>query len=173
MAWVGRRTGASYRLLSEAEFEYSARGKTRPGSYPAYFFGADAKDFCRYGNGMDTTGKRKVPGVTWTVLPCDDGYAYTSPVGSFAANPFGLSDMHGNLWQWVEDCWHEGYEEKGEKPPIDGSAWTTTGDCGRRVVRGGSWSNQPGYLRAAVRSRNPRANRSSGSGLRVARTLNP
>ena len=174
VAWLGKRTGVAYRLPSESEFEYAARGQTRPGAYPAYFFGADAKDFCRFGNGADATAKRKVPGASgWIVLPCDDGHAHTSPAGSFPANPFGLSDMHGNVWQWLEDCWHDSYEASGERAPVDGSAWTATGDCDLRVLRGGAWDGYPGVLRAANRDRDPRDYRNDRAGLRVARTLNP
>jgi hypothetical protein len=103
----------------------------------------------RYGNGADQTAKSAVPGASnWTIAPCNDGYAYTSPVGSFAANAFGLCDMQGNARQWTEDCHHDNYAGA----PSDGSAWTT-GDCSRRVLRGGSWFVDPGDLRAASRRR--------------------
>jgi formylglycine-generating enzyme required for sulfatase activity len=127
--WLARKTGKTYRLLTEAEWEYAARARTEPGTYPRYSFGNDEKDLCRYGNGADQTAKSSIPNAKdWTVAPCNDGYAYTSPVGSFAANGFALYDMQGNASQWTEDCWHDTYAGASS----DGSAWTT-GDCGGRV----------------------------------------
>jgi formylglycine-generating enzyme required for sulfatase activity len=138
-AWLGKKTGKTYRLLSEAEWEYAARGQTRPGTYPRYFFGDDERDMCQYGNGADQTAKEKVPWnwASFHFFPCNDGYAYTSPVGSFQPNTFGLYDMHGNVWQWVEDC-TAGYEEA----PNDGTANGATkliGDWCPRTLRGGSF----------------------------------
>jgi formylglycine-generating enzyme required for sulfatase activity len=89
-------------------------------------------------------------------------------VGSFAANPFGLFDMHGNAWVWTEDCYHDSYIGA----PADGSAWTK-GDCKSRVLRGGSWINYPGNLRAAMRDGDPADYRYYDDGLRVVRTLAP
>ena len=167
-AWLSKKTGQGYRLLSESEWEYAARGQTSPGNYPRYFFGDSESDFCRYGNGADATTKQKVPGVNWTVLPCDDKYAYTSPVGSFSANGFGLFDMHGNVWQWTQDCWNKKYDGS----PANGSPWTT-GDCSLRVLRGGSWGYKPTGLRAAFRGRDNPASRNGRVGSRLARTLLP
>ncbi|MGP0058819.1 MAG: SUMF1/EgtB/PvdO family nonheme iron enzyme [Beijerinckiaceae bacterium] len=167
VAWLAKKTGKTYRLLSESEWEYAARGQTLPGAYPRYFFGDAEKDMCRYGNGADQTAKEKVPGLIWAVVPCNDGYAYTSPVGSFLPNAFGLYDMHGNVWQWVEDCYAENYQGA----PTDGSA-KTTGECSRRVLRGGSWNYNPRYLRAALRFWLIPVNRYDSYGFRLARTLN-
>ena len=89
---------------------------------------------------------------------------HTAPVGSFQANAFGLNDMIGNVFEWVTDCWNDGYE----KAPLDGSAWEA-GDCGRRVLRGGSWFTPPGYVRASFRNRFDPDYRSSSFGFRVAR----
>jgi formylglycine-generating enzyme required for sulfatase activity len=167
--WLARKTGKTYRLLTEAEWEYAARARTEPGAYPRYSFGNDEKDLCRYGNGADQMAKTSIAGAKdWTVAPCNDGYAYTSPVGSFAANGFGLYDMQGNAWQWTEDCYHDSYAGA----PSDGRAWTT-GDCGRRVLRGGSWGSGPGELRAAFRGRNTPGSRSGDGGFRLGRTLTP
>ncbi len=85
---------------------------------------------------------------------CGDSYHYTAPAGSFPANPWGLHDMHGNVWEWVQDCWHYTYEGA----PTDGSVWTS-GDCSRRVFRGGSWLNDAWGLRSAFRLSDARTNR--------------
>ena len=92
----------------------------------------------------------------------------TAPVGSFPANPYGLYDMVGNVWEWTEDCWNESYHGA----PADGSAWTS-GDCSRRVVRGGSWAYDPDFLRSAYRGRYASGSRVNILGFRVARTLTP
>jgi formylglycine-generating enzyme required for sulfatase activity len=169
VAWLARKTGKAYRLLTESEWEYAARARTEPGAYPRYSFGNDAKDLCRYGNGADQTAKDGIEGTKgWTVAPCNDGYAYTSPVGNFTANGFGLFDMQGNAWQWTVDCYHDSYTGA----PSDASAWTT-GDCGRRVVRGGSWDDLPRGLRAAFRFRYSSGFRDSRLGFRLGRTLTP
>jgi len=167
--WLSDKTKQPYRLLSESEWEYSARGRTAPGTYPRYFFGDSEKEFCAYGNGADETKKKQVPGASgWTTLPCASGYLYTSPVGSFKPNLFGLYDMHGNVWQWVQDCYYDSYNGA----PSDGSAWTS-GACSYRVVRGGSWLSLPQYLRPASRSGNSTGIRSDTLGFRVGRTLTP
>ncbi len=92
----------------------------------------------------------------------------TAPVDSFAANPFGLYQMVGNVWEWTEDCWHANYEGA----PADGAPWMTD-DCGRRVIRGGSWNDNPVDLRSAFRFRAFTDFRDNYLGFRVARTLNP
>src|ERR1700693_6185899 len=167
VAWLARKTGKTYRLPTEAEWEYAARARTAPGAYPRYSFGDDEKDLCRYGNGVDQRAKSTIPGATNSAIAsCDDGYAYTSPAGSFAANGFGLFDMQGNAWQWTEDCYHDSYAGA----PSDGSAWTS-GGLGRRVLRGGSWLYAPGYLRAAFRGRYSSVGRTNDLGFRVGSTL--
>jgi formylglycine-generating enzyme required for sulfatase activity len=172
LEWLSKQTGKPYRLLTEAEWEYAARGRTTPGPAPRFFYGDDAKQMCKYGNGADQTAQKTIPGADkWTVIPCPDGYAYTAPVGSFSPNPFGLHDMHGNVWEWVADCWHDSYN--GTPPDRRLQAWTTgtTGDCSRRVVRGGSWSYGPQFLRAAYRGRFTANSRYDTLGFRVGRTL--
>ncbi len=164
-AWLLKKTDKPYRLLSEAEREYV----TRAGTTTRYHFGDDDKKLCQYANGADRTAKEKIGGTEkWTIADCDDGYAYTAPVGRFLANSFGLHDVHGNVWEWVEDCYHDSYRGA----PTDGSAWTT-GDCSNRVRRGGSWSFGPRVLRAAFRARGPSTKRYDGFGFRVVRTLGP
>ena len=136
-------TGKNYRLPSEAEWEYAARA----GSQTAYSFGDNVGELGRYGwfnNNSNNT---------------------THPVGEKLPNAFGLHDMHGNVWEWTEDCWNENYSNA----PTDGSAWTA-GNCSLRVVRGGSWYIDPQYLRSAGRDRFTTASRFSSVGFRVART---
>jgi formylglycine-generating enzyme required for sulfatase activity len=148
MAWLSRKTGKAYRLLTEAEWEYA----TRAGSTTAYYWG-------------DEIGKGNANcdgcGSQWDNVQ-------TAPVGSFAANAFGLYDMAGNVWQWTQDCYLENYN--GASP--DGSAWTG-GDCSRRVIRGGSWISIPPILRSAGRFWNTVNSRGNLLGFRVARTLSP
>jgi formylglycine-generating enzyme required for sulfatase activity/uncharacterized caspase-like protein len=167
--WLKRKTGKSYRLLTEAEWEYAARGRTEPGKYPRYSFGNDEKDLCRFGNGADqTTNSSAAAGVrNWpATAPCKDGHAYTAPVGQFAANDFDLYDMQGNALQWTQDCYHDDYVGA----PSNGSAWTS-GDCSRRMLRGGGWNDGPWYLRAARRGAQQLSYHGYGIGLRVARTI--
>ena len=93
--------------------------------------------------------------------------AHTAPAGSYEANAFGLFDVLGNVWEWTEDCWHGNYE----RAPGDGSAWTRGGDCGRRVLRGGSWNVIPRFLRSASRFWVAAGIRLEIAGFRVSRTL--
>ena len=162
-SWLATKTGRSYRLLTEAEWEYAARA----GTTTAFFFGDDEKDFCRYGNGLDQTGKAVIPGAKkWPNIPCNDRHPYAAPVGSFLPNRFGLYDMHGNAWQWVEDCSHESYQGA----PSDGAPWTS-GDCNIRIRRGGYWLNPSAVLRTAARLPAPAGFRGQSTGFRLARTL--
>jgi formylglycine-generating enzyme required for sulfatase activity len=147
IAWLNRITGKEYRLLTEAEWEYAARA----GATTAYFWDDEigqANANC-VGCGSQWDGKQ------------------TSPVGSFKANAFGLYDMHGNVYEWVEDTWHDSY--KGA--PVDGTAWLQGGDARSRVVRGGSWNSIPRVPRAASRYRNSTDGRNNLFGFRLARTL--
>jgi formylglycine-generating enzyme required for sulfatase activity len=143
VARLSQRTGRRYRLPSEAEWEYAARA----GSTTAYPFGSDAS---RLG--------------TFAWFASNSGSS-TQPVGRLQPNAFGLYDTLGNVWEWTEDCWNGSYAGA----MTDGRAWTA-GDCGRRVLRGGSWVNYPGGVRAASRLRGTTANRIIDGGFRVART---
>ena len=164
IGWLNGRLGLSgsgtYRLLSESEWEYAARA----GTPTAHFWGANESDQCRHANGADL--QRKIYDGGWTIANCDDGYFYEAPVGSFSANRFGLHDMFGNVWEWTQDCWNESYAGA----PSDGGAWES-GDCSRRVIRGGSYFDPPSQLRAAYRTAITR--RGVQLGFRVARTLTP
>ncbi len=146
VAWLSKMTGQTYRLLSEAEWEYA----TRAGSDTAYAWGDDIGKGNANCNGC---------GSQW------DG-KQTAPVGSFAANAFGLYDMHGNVWEWVQDCYQDNYNGA----PTDGSAWISD-NCANRVVRGGSWSNDPRNLRSAIRYGDATDRRNYSLGIRVGRTL--
>jgi formylglycine-generating enzyme required for sulfatase activity len=154
VAWLNRMTDTdSYRLLSEAEWEYAARGVTSAQApHPDYPWG---KEIGRANANCDGCGSQ------WDNKE-------TAPVGSFKDNQFGLYDMAGNIWQWAEDCYQEHYDAE----PTDGSAWTTP-DCGPRVVRGGSWLYDPEYLRSANRLRITPGIRDNYLGFRVGRTLLP
>ena len=161
--WLSRETGEAYRLPSESEWEYAARS----GTTTRYHFGNDAARLCEYGNVADRT---ELPdGGSWNdAAPCNDGAVYPTSVGRYRENDFGLHDMHGNVWEWLEDCWNESYGGA----PSDGSGWLS-GDCERRVLRGGSWLTFPGFLRSASRFRDTTGGRSNVIGFRVARTLTP
>jgi formylglycine-generating enzyme required for sulfatase activity len=164
--WLSKLTGRSYRLLSEAEAEYAARATARPIQAPIYSFGNDPKDLCAQGNGASQTGAGTLGWERQQVAPCETGFIHTAPVASFKANAWGLHDVHGNAWSWTADCWNDSLA----KAPADGSA-RTTGNCSRRVVRGGSWANGPRDLRSAVRDSNATGERSGNLGFRLARDL--
>ena len=113
--WLSRRTGRSYRLLTEAEWEYAARA----GTTTTRFWGDDADKTCDYANGADRSTAALVPGArNWHVANCDDRHAYTAPLGSYRPNAFGLHDMLGNVEEWTQDCWNGDYQDA----PSDGSA---------------------------------------------------
>ena len=151
MAWLRRETGQEYRLLSEAEWEYAARAGTQT---PFSFGRTITPDQANYDGNYSYAGGPKGRYRKKTV-----------PAGSYPPNAFGLHDMHGNVSEMVDDCWHDSYSDA----PSDGRAWTS-GDCGGRVMRGGSWDNVPRLLRAAIRSRLDTGFRSSIFGFRAART---
>lgn len=140
--WLSEQTGARYRLLSEAEWEYAARS----GTTTSYWWGDEpSPDLANYGG---TVGK-------------------TTEVGAYPANPFGLHEMPGNVWEWVEDTWHPDYDGA----PKDGHAWTEGGAKDRRVIRGGSWGLSPFNLRSANRGKSSPVKRYSILGFRIARLL--
>ncbi|MEM6625104.1 MAG: SUMF1/EgtB/PvdO family nonheme iron enzyme [Pseudomonadota bacterium] len=153
--------GGPYRLLTEAEWEYAARA----GTQTAYSWGDDAAEICTYANLANPDTQQKY-NLSWDVVDCEGNYLETAPIGSFKPNAFGVYDMHGNVWEWVEDC----YRDTLASQPPDGAPHTA-GDCSRRVLRGGSWLNDPQLLRSAFRDRNDTGDRFNLVGFRVARTL--
>lgn len=146
---LSKKTGSLYRLPSEAEWEYACRAGT---TTPFHFGKTIATDLvnydgnCTYGQGIEGTDREE-----------------TISVGSFPANAFGLYDMHGNIWEWCEDHWHGNYEGV----PTDGSAWLRENKDAWRVMRGGSWCNDPGYCRSANRVYNDAGVRGDSYGFRV------
>ena len=162
--WLSRKTGERYRMLSESEWEYVARARTSTSRY----WGDSETGQCRYANGADRILKQTYSDWTWEIAACRDGAVHTSAVGSYERNGYGLHDMLGNVWEWTADCWNESYGGA----PRDGSVWER-GDCSKRVLRGGSWDDAPGYLRSANRFRFSSGNRGYDFGFRIARTLTP
>jgi formylglycine-generating enzyme required for sulfatase activity len=154
VAWLSRKTGKTYRLLSEAEREYVTRADTNT---PFWWGGSISTQQANY-DGNYTYGGYGGPKGEYRQSAL--------PVDSFQANSWGLYQVHGNVWEWAEDCYHDSYRGA----PTDGSAWTS-GDCSSRIVRGGSWVNFPGVLRAAYRIRSSTVNRSNNFSFRVGRTL--
>jgi len=143
--WLNQKTGMNFRLPSEAEWEYAARA----GSTTKYSWGNSPSG--RHANGDEEDG--------WS----SDGYnKKTAPVGSFQPNEFGLYDMHGNVWEWTQDCWNGPYSNA----LSNGAAWESEG-CYKRVLRGGSWLNEPNWLRFDDRVKGLTASRYSYSGFRL------
>jgi len=161
--WLSNKTGGLYRLLTEAEWEYAARAGTSQTSHP---WGDNPNEACHYANVADASAWTTLPG--WSKLwiyDCNDGHVFTAPVGSYQPNAFGLYDMIGNVWEWIEDCWNETYAQT----PSNGTA-PTMGDCNRRVLRGASWGNGPSYARSAFRNKDSADFRVNSLGFRVATT---
>ncbi len=150
--WLSKKSGKSYRLPSEAEWEYAARAGTNTPFYTGQTITTDQANFASDYNG----DKKEFRGMTL-------------PVGSFPPNPFGLYDMAGNVSQWVEDRWHGDYQGA----PGDGSGWTTGDGNSARVRRGGSWNFVSNSLRSAERDKDSPDCRDDIFTFRVARILNP
>jgi formylglycine-generating enzyme required for sulfatase activity len=153
LAWLGAMTGQVYRLPSEAEWEYACRA----GARTAFSFGdAISAALANYDGNYSYNGSPKGPYRKGT-----------SRAGEFAPNPWGLYDMHGNVWEWVQDVVHDNYEGA----PLTGQAWEEGGDQARRMLRGGAWQYNPRYLRSAVRNGSAATLSNALIGFRVARNL--
>lgn len=161
--WLSRKTRKKYRLLSESEWEYAARGGAGAAGDPDELGSVQ----CRRANGADEALKTRYSDWFELTASCDDGHVYTSESGRYEPNEFGLYDMLGNAREWVQDCWHRDYDGA----PEDGSAWTAGGNCDLRVLRGGSWLDGPGGVRISTRDRGTTDIRFGANGFRVARTL--
>ena len=162
--WLREKTGKAYRLPSEAEWEYTAQSGTKR----TRFFGIPPEKTCDYGNGYDKTAELEYE-FGWLTLPCSDGKPSLSDVGSYKPNQFGVFDMLGNVWEWVEDCLNPNWRHS--RGSLDGRPFTD-GDCEQRAYRGGSWlTNQPYYLRTAERYKFYGA-KHIDLGFRVALSLN-
>lgn len=155
--WLSQKTGQPYRLPSAAEWEYAAIGGA-----PSNGLAQSRVDLCRNANVADQSAAQRYPG--WDAFDCNDRYVEAAPVGSFEANAFGLNDMLGNVFEWVQDCWSDTYAGA----HADGSA-RASADCAQHEARGGSWFTSPGYLRPDYRNRFDHDYRSSTVGFRVVR----
>ena len=168
VAWLSESTGATYRLLSEAEFEYVARA----GTTTHWFWGAPEASWgsskaCDFANLHDEAGKDAHPMYVWSHHKCNDGYGENAPTGKYQPNPFGLHDILGNVREWVEDCHQIGYEGA----PTDGAVRAHSGACEKRVVRGGAWVDGGSTARSAYRYAEAEDFRNYQVGIRVAREL--
>jgi len=161
--WLSVQTGMSYRLPSEAEFEYALRA----GSQGRFPWGNDGIPSARFGN--LTGGNDESPsGRHWNnaFVSYGDGYWGPAPGGSYLPNAFGLYDLGSNVSEWVSDCWHASYR----RAPADGASWFNPG-CRSRVVRGGSWASSPAQARAAWRSASDSDMTNARVGFRVVRGI--
>ncbi len=166
VSWLSGVTGRKYRLLTEAEWEYAARA----GTTGRHTWGDDAASACKFANIYDQSSARlsasKGINRSYAEPRCDDGFEGVAPVGRLAPNAFGLYDMIGNVWEWIEDCYEMPYGAK----PVDGSAQLAIG-CDRRGARGGAWRTDYPRQRPAFRGRDPEALTSQLFGTRIARDL--
>jgi len=170
VAWLNSRTSGGYRLLTEVEWEYVARGGAATAVYP---WGDDPSRACSFANGFDQTTRASYQDMdtsgyqVFDPVPCSDGALNTTPVGSFTPNAFGVFDMIGNVSEWIEDCHapsHEAVSASGAPPAFEVR-------CEKRVAKGGSWGTLAHNLRTAERFPYEPTHRDDSIGIRVARTI--
>jgi formylglycine-generating enzyme required for sulfatase activity len=159
--WLSDKTGHTYALPTEAQWEYAAGAGTTRGTY----WGAAKNQACAQGNVYDATAKSKLM-FDWPAFPCEDGHTETAPVGSFAPNTNGLHDMLGNVWEWIADCYRPTYAGA----PTDGSA-VDADSCMKRMSKGGSWNIFPAWVRTTYRYGLEGKLRSNNLGMRVMRVM--
>ncbi len=139
LPWLSKVTGQNYRLPTEAEWELASRGGATAGMRQTLEVGSKAQISCNYGNSSDVSAKTRE--IVWAGVGCNDGFSNTAPTGSFKSNALGIFDMHGNVWEWVSDCWHATYASEEEK---------NAPTCKYHVLRGGSWSSEFRFLRDGI-----------------------
>lgn len=167
--WLSEKTGKNYRLLSEAEWEYAARG----GVDTEWFWGEDDSKICEYGNVLDQAAADRPDLIVGSgtsmsmAAQCNDGYVLASPVGSYKPNQFGLYDMVGNVWEWTQDCSPTYYPDE----PVDGGPYEVEGECEKRAIRGGSWRSRVSRHKPFFRGRDPEPTSYHLFGFRIARDV--
>lgn len=158
--WLSAKTGQKYRLPTEAEWEYAARGSSKS----TRFWGESLEDACGYANVADRELLKSYP--DFKVHPCTDGHRFTAPVGLFLPNGYGLHDMLGNVWEWCQDDWHNDYSGA----PQNGEAWLGIG-TENQLRRGGSWFSVPKAVRSATRNGSFPEYKGNETGFRLIREL--
>jgi len=154
--WLSEYLNENFLLPSEAQWEHA----TRAGSSDRYYWGTAPEGLCVHANASDLQTLKRFP--TFKSNQCDDGFLETAPVKSFLSNPYGLHDVYGNAWEWVEDCWVEHYHDI----PPNGDP-LLKGDCSRRVFRGGAWGDNPNFARSGLRNRGEKDQGKDDVGFRL------